>query len=866
MLRVLILALFLPAMAFAQTARDSTEQRRQGVAGSRVQVTVVDPSGAVVPAADVALVGLEPATQAAAPAAVKTSDKGIAVLERVTPGRYSIRAEFPGFDLGLLRDIRVRAGDSRHVVVLPLANFEDTVTVARNVQEAAADRRSSEFGLKLSDDQIQALSDDPEELARQLAELAGPDAIIRVDSFEGQQLPPKAQIKSIHVTRDQFAAEAAQPGSTFVDVVTQPGIGPLRGTVNAVFRDGSMTGRSQFTPTRGPEQFKDFTGTLGGTLVQGKTSFSLSANGQNIYTSPILHATLPDGTRAETLDVRQTNNNMNMNVLVDHAITRDQVLRIGFQTGRQWRDNVGIGDYNLPERGFAQRQRRYNLRIAEAGPIGRRSFINTRFAIDRGKLDMDSNVETPAIVVQDMFSSGGAQRDQHAILTAMMLASDIDYVRGIHSWRGGFQVDATRFRATSRFNYLGTYTLTDLEAYAAGRPILYTRSLGFGEVKYSQLRGSGYFQDDIRVRRGLTLSPGVRYSVQQRVADRSAFEPRFGLTWAPTSGGKTTLRGSVGLFHSWLPEEPIEQTLRLNGELQREIIIHNPSYPDPGSVTERVMPTNKYSIGNFKLGRNLRHSAGIDQVLSPRVRVNVLYNYIHLQQQPRGVNLNAPVNGVRPDPNLLNVIEVETDAQIRRHEFTVNTILALAPPSPGAQQARFNWRRLNVNAGFSAIRAQSNSGGFFEVSPSGHLDNDWGPGPQDQRYRVQILMTSTQLRNLTANLTYQAFDGSPYNWLTGFDDNRDGILNDRPAGVGLRSLRMTGQQTLNTRFQYAFLMGTAAAGTPARYRMNLFVNINNLTNHQNLAGYSGVQTSDFFGKPRTAVNLRAVQIGTTFNF
>src|SRR5688500_2745666 len=434
----LFLALILPLAAFAQ-ARDG-----------RVQVTVVDPSGAIVPEADVSLIGLEPSTQAVTLATVKTTDKGLAIVERVTPGRYSIRAEFPGFDLGLLRDIRVRAGDSRHVVILPLQKFEDTVTVGRDIQAAAADRRSSEFGLKLSDDQIQGLSDDPQELARQLAELAGPDAVIRVDSFEGQQLPPKAQIKSIHVTRDQFAAEAAQPGSTFVDVVTQPGIGPLRGAANLVFRDGSMTGRSQFTPTRGPEQFKDFGANLGGTLVQGKTSFSLSANGQNVYTSPILHAMLPNGTRAETLNIRQTNNNANVNVLIDHAITRDQVLRIGFQAGQQKRENMGIGDYNLPERGFSQGQRRFAFRIAEAGPIGRRSFINTRLSFDRGKLDMDSNVEAPAIVVQDGFSSGGAQRDQHAHLRNMTLASDVDYVNGIHSWRGGYQLDASWFRASDR--------------------------------------------------------------------------------------------------------------------------------------------------------------------------------------------------------------------------------------------------------------------------------------------------------------------------------------------------------------------------------------------------------------------------------
>ena len=205
----LIILGLVPSGALAQAAREG-----------RVQVTVVDPSGLVVPEAVVTIIGLEPSTQLLTPPEVRTTDKGVAIIERVPPGRYSVRAEFPGFDLGLLRDIRVRAGDNRHVVILPLQKLEDAVTVSRDAQTSAADRRTSEFGLNLSQEQIEALADDPNELARQIAELAGPDAIIRIDSFEGQQLPPKAQIKSIHVTRDQFAAEAAQPGSTFVDIVT----------------------------------------------------------------------------------------------------------------------------------------------------------------------------------------------------------------------------------------------------------------------------------------------------------------------------------------------------------------------------------------------------------------------------------------------------------------------------------------------------------------------------------------------------------------------------------------------------------------------------------------------------------------------
>ena len=862
---VLVICLFsfcvaglVPSAAHAQAAREG-----------RVQVTVVDPSGLVVPEAVVTIIGLEPSTQAVTLPEVRTTDKGVAIVERVPPGRYSVRAEFPGFDLGLLRDIRVRAGDNRHVVILPLQKLEDAVTVSRDAQASAADRRTSEFGLNLSQEQIGALADDPNELARQIAELAGPDAIIRVDSFEGQQLPPKAQIKSIHVTRDQFAAEAAQPGSTFVDVVTQPGVGPLRGSTNFSLRDGSMSGRSQFTPTRGPEQFRDFGGNIGGTIVHNKTSFSASMNGQSNYVSPILNVTLPTGTRAETLNIRQPSRSANFNGLVDHALTRDQVLRFGVTVQRSKRENLGIGNYNLPERGFSQEQQQNSVRVQEAGPIGRRSFMNTRLSYTWVDLDMHSQVEEPTIVVPDAFTSGGSQQDQQADVRFLSLASDVDYVRGIHSWRGGFQLDGNWFTASSRFNYLGTYTFSSLDAYQRGEPMLYTRSLGSPEVDYYNFQGAAYFQDDIRVRRGLTFSPGIRYTRQQRVNDSAAFEPRFGFTWAPFTDGRTTFRGSAGIFHSWLPLPLIEQTLRLNGDLQREIIIHNPPYPDPGAENVLSRPTSKYLIGDgFKLGRNLRYSAGMDQVLSPRLRMNVLYNYIHLQQQPRGHNLNAPVNGVRPDPAFANVIESITDTQIRRHEVYVNAIVNFVTPSPAANQAFFNWRRLTMNAGYSWLRARNNGAGPFEVSPSGDPENDWGPGPADSPYRVQILLTSNQVRNLTTNVTYTTTAGAPYNWTTGYDDNLDGLLNDRPAGVGLRSLRGARQQTLNARVQY----NLALANTPgapvgqARYRMNIFANINNLTNHQNLGGYSGVETAPNFRKPTFVMNPRNVNIGVGFNF
>ena len=78
-----------------------------------------------------------------------------------------------------------------------------------------------------------------------------------------------------------FAAETEQPGSIFVDVITQPGVGAIRGGFNTNFSDGAMTAKSPFVPIKGPQQSRGFGGNIGGALVKNKSNFSLSVNGSN---------------------------------------------------------------------------------------------------------------------------------------------------------------------------------------------------------------------------------------------------------------------------------------------------------------------------------------------------------------------------------------------------------------------------------------------------------------------------------------------------------------------------------------------------------------------------------------------------------
>jgi hypothetical protein len=115
-----------------------------------------------------------------------------------------------------------------------------------------------------------------------------------------------------------------------------------------------------------------------------------------------------------------------------------------------------------------------------------------------------------------------------------------------------------------------------------------------------------------------------------------------------------------------------------------------------------------------------------------------------------------------------------------------------------------------------------------------------------------------------------AVSGAPYNPRTGFDDNGDGFINDRPGGAGKNSLQTPAQSTINLRVAYTLLapVPITAPGAPAprRYRVVISVNAANLTNRHNYGGHSGVMTSSFFGQPTFVINPRRVDVGLNVGF
>ena len=100
-------------LAVCLAAAFATRAFAQPAATATLRVTVVDPSHAVIVGATITVTGAEAATRAQPVPVAKTEDSGIATLTGLVPGRYTIQAEFPGFDTRTLQDVRIRGGENK---------------------------------------------------------------------------------------------------------------------------------------------------------------------------------------------------------------------------------------------------------------------------------------------------------------------------------------------------------------------------------------------------------------------------------------------------------------------------------------------------------------------------------------------------------------------------------------------------------------------------------------------------------------------------------------------------------------------------------------------------------------------------------
>lgn len=841
-------------------------------------VTVYDTTGAAIAAANVTL------TKPDGTADQQLADeKGVVTFQALVPGRYAVVAEFPGFDPAALADLNVRAGrTTKQDITLEIAGFVEQV----DVEQDTADRAVTEaFSTSLSASQIEALADDPDEMQQQLEQLAGPGARIRVNGFEGGQLPPKSQIREIRFRFDPFAAENHNAGFPRVDIITRPGNGPIRNNMTFGYRNNRWDSPNYFSDTSGEGGTQRYGWSIDGPIVKGRTGFSLNVRSNNENDVQTVVATTPDGTY-NTL-VNQPADRLGVDFNIEHVLTKTHTLRFSFDRDTNSADNLGIGNFDLESRAYSREGFTNRVRVSDVGSFAKKYLNEIRVQYAWQETESVSVSDATTIRVQDAFTSGGAQVSGGRRYWELGVADNLDIPVGKkHSVRTGFELQTGNYIGDELRNAAGTFTFPTLGLYEAGRPNNYTVREGDPYVEYRNTEAGVFVQDDYRFKKNLLLSFGVRYEAQSLIDDKLNLAPRAGMTWSPFKSNKTTIRAGAGIFYDWYETSLYENTIRQDGFHQYDTIIRNPGYPDPyagGSVV--VVNPSIVRVGtDLSMPTIRRYSVGLEQQLFSWLRMRANYFNQYGWNQFRSRNLNEPVDGVRPEPTLGNITYLETTASAESQGVDVNFNFNYQP------------RRLFGVFGYTLGERKNYSDSALTLPvTSTDLEAEWGPASDDIRHRIFSFINTELFWGLRVGLNYRAMSGRPYNVTTGLDTNQDGIISERPLGSSRNQARLPWQSNTDIRLSWSRGfgpqrqpsgpggrggggpvvmrggpggggMGGPMGGNDRAVRLEVYLQTFNVFNQVNYINYGSVLTSPYFGQPTAAMAARRLELGMRVGF
>ncbi|HEU4795275.1 MAG TPA: carboxypeptidase regulatory-like domain-containing protein [Pyrinomonadaceae bacterium] len=841
-----------------------------------LEVIVRDPSGALINKAVVQLI-----KNGKIQSTAQTNQKGEARFNKLGFGNYQIRIEAVGFKPQDITDLNFSASQ-RKEVTLEIDEIKVDVDVADEAQIRNTNPNGPAFSNVLTEEQIAQLPDDSEEFENAINQLAGPGAQIRVNGFRGGKLPPKSQIREIRFRLNPYAAENHDAGFGLVDIVTKPGVNSWHGSFNFGFRDEALNARQVFAPFRGPEQQRRFGLSLDGPLWKNHTSLFLNAEGSLFFDARPIFATLPTGTFSDL--AYRPSRRLNLDARVEHVLTKTHTARFQCQRNAGLQNNLGVGDFDLPARGFSQEQTEYIARVADSGVIGKKLFNELRFQTRWITTAARSVSESQTILVPGSFNDGSAQRRGGRRQLDFELVDNVDYALENHGVRFGVQLEAGSYRSDDSSNFFGTFQFPNLAAFEAGLPTQFTQRTGDPTVKYRQYQFGWYVQDDYRLRKNLTISYGVRHELQSHVDSKFNIAPRMGFVWSPKKDGSITFRGGAGVFYDWFTAQTFEQTLRVDGQRQRDLVITNPGFPDPfnGGSPVTLPPSRIQMDPDLQIPYVLQASIGVETNPWKLFRLTSNYQYQRGVHLLHGRNLNAPVPGLgRPDPTAGNITNIESSAYQSTHRLMTSI-------GPARFVSGLFW---NINYLFMKSTNEADSP-FSLPSNNFNLRADRGPTATDFRHLFSGFISKRLPRGFSISTIFQTTSALPYNITTGFDDNLDTVINDRPLGVGRNSARGAARWEIGSRLSWGFEFGPDAQpaggpqvrmvrvgaggdgaappslpGMPAKkYRLEFYAQAFNLLNHANLGVFSGVQTSPFFGQATSAQPPRRMELGLRMNF
>jgi hypothetical protein len=824
-----LVALFCAAVpAFAQSSR-------------QLLVTVVDPADQAMPGVTVTIEQNGKAAQT-----LITDGTGQATAT-MAAGTYRLTATLDGFSDAAPISVRVAGTQpTRTTLRLGPPRVTDSVTVVAGSDKPAADTAVQADALTpdgSADDQI---------LQNTIDALAGIGSIVRVDGLSSGGLPPAATIQQIRIRQNSFDAEYHEATPAFVEIITNAKPQPWQVSFTTWDRPESAQAHNAFAVGDPASQRggANFSGTGN---IRNRASINFFGNYNKGKEDQPIYAQTPAGAVRGLVDNSNRYEYATVRIGLDNWRRNDFRVESDYQEFRNL--NVGAGGFNLPERGFTRDQTIVRARAFWTKPLRKGGTQIVRVQMQRrSETDMPEST-AQATIVLNAFSSGGAQYQGARVDTQLEVSDVVTLPVGARQvWRGGATLWHAGYDSSVTSNAGGTFTFSSLDAYLAGTPMTYTQRVGTGVCCFGVTQLSLWTQDDIALSKTLQVSLGLRQESETHVTRPLNLGPRGQVDWSPVRVPHTTFHLGGGVFHAWLLPNDIEQTVRVDGLHQQDLLIVNPGYPNPAVGASAVaLPSGRYLLSpTLTQPRIIRSSIGLDHT---RGAFTLHADVAHQDAEAfRGDNLNAPAfGGVRPDAQFGNVVQVESTGRARLN--------ALSTSVSYNDQKRGSFLRVNYTLAYAN---DNTDGAFFVPVDARQPGAEWGPASNDARHRISGNFSQPFFHRRVAASTYWQFSSAtPYTVTTGIDANGDGIFNERPSGVGRNQSRGFAQFYQGAHVGWNLPQGVAPPGTPAKYRMQIWIEADNVWNRVNRTIVSGVVTSPYFGQAIAASQPRRLYFGVS---
>lgn len=780
--------------------------------GTKIHGTVTDPDGELIPGATVTF------TPTKGPGRTVKSGSDGAYNITIAPGTYTMLVSMPGFASYLMTNLKVPAVPSTTLdAKLKIGEETTVVNVEASAVQLSVDPDSNASSTILQGKDLEALSDDPDELQSELSALAGPSAgpnggQIYVDGFTGGQLPPKSSIREIRINQNPFSAEYDRLGYGRVEVFTKPGTDKLHGNLQINGNPSQFNSASPLAPPNQPPYHTTFLfGNLTGPLNRS-ASYNLGGSFRQIQDDQLVNATIlapsqgsstlcAPGQQGCVVSQYQYSSyypqtRADFSPRFDLALGERNVLTARYQFVHNVSKNAGVGDLTLPSYATNTSAMSNELQLSDTQTWSAKLINETRFEYER-EHTADSPLSTaPSVSVSGVFKTGGNSSQNvsdHSDHFEFQNYTSVQLKKNFI--RFGARVRSNREATSPVQNTNGSFLYSGLQysglgtnnSYESGTPQQFSLTIiNQPTLRYDFTDVGLYAETDWKPLQNFTLSYGLRYEAQNHLRDHHDFAPRVSLAYGLGSGKgtpKTVLRAGFGLFYDRFSGNYILNLLRFNGINEQEYTVTAvPTGCTPTAANYKqacLAGATAATLSTYETAPNIRtpyiteFAGGFDQQVTRAGSLSV--NYLHSQ----GVHQLATQNIAYPQTIPVGVVPGQNYTAPPKYQyfsegvFRQDQLILHGRIATGRRVSLFGYYSLNFAKG-------DTSGAGSDISTPYNIAADYGRTSFDVRNRAFIAGSISLPRYIQFSPFVIAQSGSPYNITVGQDVNGDTFFNDRP--------------------------------------------------------------------------------------